>query len=265
MALTITLAILALTATIAFRHADKNWRDALSARWTLELPAGDYGEPADQTDIDAAIAILQAIPGIRKATPLEPQEMKRLLKPWMGDNASLPELPLPILIDIDIDSINPPVFETVQKKLSNAIEGAKLDNHQDWSKNPIALSRTAVVLGLATFLTIMIGGMLTVVLAVRSRLAFNRLEIELLHIIGANDLYIVKQFQAGAFRSSLIAACAAVSIAAAIVGGRFAPLIQQLRLEAVDWAIIASVPVCAVLLATFVARIATGALLRRLL
>jgi len=267
----ITLGILALTGTAAFRHVDKKWRDALSDRWTLELPAADQRRPLSQADIDSAIGILQAIPGIEKATPLEPQEMRRLLKPWLGENDSLSELPLPVLIDIYIDSENPPVFESVQQKVSGALKGAKLDNHRDWTKNLVALARAGEVLGLASFLTVMISAMLTVTLAARSRLALNRVEIELLHAIGASDRYIKKQFQAGAFRSALIAAIAAVSIASAIVatlieiGGRFAPLIPQLRLEAIDWAIIASVPVCAVLLATLVARITIGALLRRLL
>ncbi len=271
MALMMTLAILALTATAAFRHADRNWQDALSDRWTLELPVTDQRRPVSQIDIDSAIGILQAIHGIKKVTPLEPQEIHRLLKPWLGDNDSLSELPLPILIDIYIDNENPPVFESVQQKLSGALKGAKLDNHHDWTKNLVALARTGEVLGLASFLTIMISAMLTIVLAAHSRLALNRVEIELLHVIGASDRYIAKQFQAGAFWSATIAACVAVLIAGAIIaalieiGSRFAPLMPQLRLEAIDWAIIGSVPVCAVLLATFVARITIGALLRRLL
>jgi cell division transport system permease protein len=271
MSLMITLALLALTGAAAFRHVDIKWREALSDRWTAELPATDQRRLISQTDIDMAIALLQAIPGIEKATPLEPQEIRRLLKPWLGDNDSLAELPLPILIDIKIDRTSPPAFEIVQQKLSDALKGAKLDNHHDWTKNLVGLARAGEVLGLALFATIMISAMLTVVLAARSRLAVNRVEIELLHVIGASDRYIAKQFQAGAFRSALIAAVAAVTIVGGIVpaliaiGGEFAPLIPELRLEAIDWAIIASVPVCAVLIATVVARVTVGALLRRLL
>jgi cell division transport system permease protein len=88
--------------------------------------------------------------------------------------------------------------------------------------------------------------------AVRTGLAIHRDVVEVLHLIGARDSYIARQFASHAFRSTLkggiIGLAAAVSLVAALAEGRGAlgPLpLPEVKLTAVAWAIIAAVPLAA--------------------
>lgn len=274
-ALMVTLAIAALAGAATLRHVDLDWRDALSNRWTVELPAAEIvlssdaaapSQPASAT----ALAILHGIPGVLEARIVEQNEVARLLGPWLGDAAAIRELPLPTLIDLRLDPADTPRANVVQQKLAASIPGARLDDHGAWTTDLTRLAGTGEAMGLVLFVIIALAATATVATAARARLAINRPEIELLHRIGASDLYIARQFQIDALRSSGVGAV--VGAVLAVLGGyalirkgtAFAPLLPRLRLEVLDWCILAAVPLGAVLIAIVVAQWTAWSLVRRL-
>jgi cell division transport system permease protein len=269
MSLMVAVGIIALAGAAAFRHVDLDWRRALSDRWTIEIQPTDPGRPIAAEDIARVMESLSGIPGILQARALEPQEVRHLLQPWLGDDA-VAALPMPTLIDVRIDSATPPDSIIVAHALSVAMPGAKLDDHGAWTRDLVRLAQTGEGLGLCLFAVIMLTMVLIVAATARARLAINRPEIELLHQIGASDGYIARQFQTGAFVSAAAGAIMGALISAGAgfalirAGGSFAPLIPQLRLDVIDWAVLAAAPLGAVILATLVARGAVQALVRRL-
>jgi cell division transport system permease protein len=268
--LMVALGILVLAGAAAIRHVDLEWRHALADRWTVELPATDPAHPPAQSEIDQAIATLRAIPGIAEVNPIGPDEMRTLLQPWLRDAALTAELPLPVLIDIRLDPQTPPPSAMLARELSAKLPNAKLDDHGAWTRDLLRIAQTGEALGLGFFAAVALSMVVTIAATARARLAVNAEEIDLLHTIGATDGYIVRQFQAGALRAAVVGAFSGLIVAGAVLiaflqnGAAVAPFAAQLRLDRLDLAILACVPVGAILLATFVAGSAARSSVRRL-
>ena len=265
-ALMVALGIVALAGAAALRHADLDWRMQLAGRWTVELGDGEpHIAPAETAKV---VAALSAIPGIRTAQVLEPQEVARLLKPWLGDATT--DLPLPVLIDVAVDAANPPAAADVRQKLAAINPAAKLDDHANWTGDMVRLLKTGEAIGLALFAIVAMTTALTVAATARARLAANREEIELLHILGAGDSTIAGQFQTSALISGVVGAAVGTVIAAMALAGlfaadhSFAPLLPRLWLSPLDWVAMAVAPLGSIALGVIVARRTALALVRRL-
>jgi len=269
-ALMVALGITVLAGAAALRHIDLAWRHELTGRWTVQLARADPTRPVAQADIDHAVDTLKTISGVVQARAVQQSELRGLLKPWLQNDALTAELPLPALIDITVDADAGANLEALAQKISALLPDARLDDHENWTRDLMRLAKTGEVLGLAMFAAITFTAVLTIAATARARLAINRPEIELLHRLGASDGYIARQFQAGAFQSSLLGAILGSFVAGGAlavlltIGQSQAPLIPQLRLAPTDWAVLAAVPIGAVLLATLVARWTAQALARRL-
>jgi cell division transport system permease protein len=269
-ALMVALGLVVLAGAMALRHVDQEWRRAFAGRWTVEVAGTDTGRPPAADEMTRLLEMLRATPGIADARPVEPAEVRRLLRPWLGDVAAAPDLPLPTLIDVRLDADRPPAPGPVAQRIAAAFPDARLDDHGDWTRNLARLAKTGETLGLALLGATALTAAATVATTARARLAINRPEIELLHGIGATDAYIVRQFEAGALRSAVAGAVLGTVIAGAGLyglvrfGGIIAPLARQLRLTVTDGVALTGVPVAAVLLAIIVTRAATLALVRRL-
>jgi len=111
---------------------------------------------------------------------------------------------------------------------------------------------------------------LAVLFVTRTGLDIHREVIELVHLLGAPDRYIARQFQVHALAQGFLggllglaagaATITAIGWLAAVLGGGLVPLA---RLGWTDWAIIASLPVAAALVAMLTARIAVLRILGR--
>src|SRR5579871_3564797 len=82
--LMVSLGILALAGAITLHHAERSWQASLVDHWTIELPLAESGAPPDQIEIDAVMGALKGMPGLRDARPIAPDEVARLLRPWLG-------------------------------------------------------------------------------------------------------------------------------------------------------------------------------------
>ena len=260
-ALMVALGTLVLAGAATLRHVDSEWRHALSDRWTVELASADSGQ---------AVAALRSLPGVAEARIVPADEIRRLLQPWLHDDALIAQLPLPTLIDLRIDRAKPPSAATLAQQISAALPGAKLDDHDAWTRDLLHIAEAGEAMGLALFAAIALTATLTIAATARARLAVNAQEIELLHSLGATDGFIARQFQTGAFRSTVIGVAIGAVLAGAIVAGLIRaappviPFVSQLRLEPADWAVLGFVPVGAILLAMLVTRWTAYGLARRL-
>ena len=193
-----------------------------------------------------------------------------MLQPWLDDAAAIKELPLPTLIDLRLDPATPPQFAATAQKISSLIPGATLDDHGAWTRDLGGLAQTGEILGVSMFAVIAVAATLTVAAAARARLAINRAEIHLLHRIGASDFYIIRQFQADALRSAILGAILGAALLGAAGfalvrrGAEFAPLLPRLRLDTLDWIVLAAAPLGAILVAVLVAQLTARAMVRRL-
>jgi cell division transport system permease protein len=214
--------------------------------------------------------LLRGMPGILRADPLGRDEIRRLLSPWLGNDAVVDELPLPGLVDVVVDPQKPPPLADMRKRLAE-IPGAAIDDHRGWVVEIVRLARAAEAVAIAVFVMVGAIALLAIVAAARARLAIHAHEVELLHVIGAADRWIARQFQASALAVALRGGLSGLILAATTIGfaawGFQLPLDRLLPLLGPSWSIVAvalAVPAVAAIAATLAARWASMRALRRL-
>jgi cell division transport system permease protein len=254
-ALMVYLAALAASGALALDRDLASWDRGLSGALTVELPPAGR----DAHDLDAAVAALRAAPGVLSARALTRDEVAQLLQPWLG--AELPrELSLPRLIDLRIvpGAADPAALAALVQK---AAPGAELDDHPAWLGRLATLVREIEATAIAVVVLIGAAAVLTVIFTTRAGLSMHRDVIELLHLMGARDGYIARQFDRQALRLGLVGGALGIALALATVlalgeaAGAAALLGGGLGLGPLDYAALALLPVAAALLAMATARL----------
>lgn len=215
------LAVMALSGSFALSSMTKRWSSGLENKLTIEIPAEkSNGDLRSQDQIDAYTKeVLEALadhPHIDKLSALEENDIQDLIAPWLGKDMVLDEIPLPGLISAELNLSTPEVLSAIEKDLALINNNIRIDTHESWLMS--LLRMTGALQLSASAITLIIG--LTTIVAVaggvRARMAIHREDVELLHLMGASDEYITKQFQ----RHALILAikgAGAGTIAAVIV------------------------------------------------
>jgi cell division transport system permease protein len=213
-ALMVYLAAAGGIALIWLDDALHTWNSELANTWTLQVPAGS--SPAR---IELTLGALRQTKGIVSARLLDQAETAKLLEPWLGKSVPTDTLPLPRLIDIQVDPLTPIDLERLRQQLDSIVPKAQLDNNGSWLGDMRKFARRvqAVIGAGVVVVTLLI--VTTVVFTARIGLAIHRSIIELLHLLGAQDTYIARQFQVHALWLGLrggvigdVAAAATVAI-----------------------------------------------------
>jgi len=264
------LAILALAGAMALHGGIDRWSRGMEGTLTVQLPPTD--DAGGGRGIESVVDRLRAMPGVVSAEEIPPQGIAALLEPWLGDPEFIGELPLPRLIDVRLSDDAAVDAEALATDLRRIVPGTAVDDHRIWLDRLVRLVRT--VEGLATAVLVLIGlaTIGTVVFATRSGLAIHREAIEVLHLIGAQDSYVARQFAGRALRMGLrggviglvLAAptlWAIVYLASRLKGG---PL-PEMALDIQSWVLLCMVPVVVAAIATLTARVTVIRALARML
>ncbi|MBN9528572.1 MAG: cell division protein [Alphaproteobacteria bacterium] len=267
--LMVFLAMLATAAALALSQSALGFQHGLEGRLTVQIADEPGSSLAPRSG--RAAELLRQTPGIARAEEMPREAVAALLQPWLGRDGLTRELPLPALIDIELTPGMAVDLDALQAHLADAVPGARIDDPRPWLDR---LSRIAVLLeGLALAIVAAIGlaTVAMVVFATRAGLAAHRDVIEVLHLIGARDAYIARQFQAHALRLALRGALAGTALAALALFaiGRAAAQLDAALLPPVEfgplsWATLVALPLVASLLATVTARLTVLGALRRM-
>mgnify|MGYP003391867247 CR=1 FL=1 len=217
------LACISLTASFALDEMGKRWSSGLENKVTIEIPAEDEQGNVGSVGYvkDLTLKAVEALKGnslVKQAEPLSDEEIQGLIAPWLGENLATQELPLPGLISVELYESKPETLQSLERSLKNAVPTARIDTHDSWLSD---LLRFTSALKFAAFTIILIIGLTTVTAvagAVGARMAVHRAEVELLHIMGAKDEYITRQFQRHALILAMQGSIAGVAGAAMIMG-----------------------------------------------
>ncbi len=191
------LASLAIAGTIALDGAMQSWRTGLEGNLTIEVPAGETGGSDDS--IAKTVEALRATAGVREVRVLGDAEMAALLEPWLGPETPLGDLPVPRLIDVELDPEHAIDFAALARRLDAAVPGVRLDDHRSWLEQLIRLARSVQLLAAAIVVLIALAMAMEVIFAVRAALAAHERVVALLHQIGATDAFVAREFQNHAF------------------------------------------------------------------
>ena len=267
-ALMVFLTALALAGALLLGQAVADWRQSLTARVTVEIPPG----PQLEARLAAAEAALRATPGLGVVQVLTEDEVVELLRPWLGEAVQRLDLPLPRLIDAKLTEGGLLLdLAELRRRLAEASPGAALDDHRDWLSGLVALARGLQWLALVVIALVGASAMAAIVFVVRSGLAIHRGVVEFLHLIGAQDAYIGRQFERQILRLGVrgagyglagvvLVAVPLATLAQALDG----PGLRAPGLGAWQLALIGLVPLAAVVAAGVTARLTLRRALARL-
>lgn len=202
------LAALAAGVALLVADASVEWRAEVAREATVQV------RPASGRDIEAdlraAADILRRTPGVREARIFTRPESEALLAPWLGQGLDLSELPTPRMIVATLEADRRPDLEKLRADLAAAAPTAALDDHHFYVERLGEMARAVVALAAAVFALILMTMGVAVASATRAAVATNREIVEVLHIVGAADAYIAREFQRRFF---------ALGLRGALIGG----------------------------------------------
>lgn len=257
-ALMVYLSVLGGVGLMLLTDTLRDWNRSLSTTMTLQLPAD-----TSAARLDTTVATLKQTPGVTSVHMLGADETARLIAPWLGPGVSADALPLPHLIDIQVDPEATVDLAGLRQKLTAVDPSADLADHRTalTELRGFAVRVEGVIgVGVAVVAILLV---LTVVFIARTGLAIHQPVVEILHLLGAPDRYIAHQFQTHALwvglRGGVIGgAAAAVTI---VVLGRAAgsislplPIASQGLLDWRLWALLVATAIAAGLVSMVTAR-----------
>ncbi len=267
------LAALALGASLIANRAAEGWSEGLLGKITVQVMPPNEGPAKEgmQREIDAVMGVLNTTPGIVHAAPLSQEEQLKLVKPWLGAESLIKDLPLPQLIDADIAPGQQLDIAQLGARLKAAAPHSVLDDHSRWIGRLRDLARTLVWSAYGILLLIAVATAATVSFATRAGLDAHSDMVALLHQMGAQSGFIARAFEWHYFRAALTAAGCGAAFAALLflaagglesVGIEPVPFLPPLSLQPVELLWLIAVPAAAGLIALGTARLSVLAALR---
>ena len=256
------LAGLALLAAVAMDRMAARWQGDLEGRLTVQVPPpSDPGdEAARQERLDRVVQILLDTAAVSQVEVLSRAQTAALLEPWLGEAAAAPELPVPDLVAVTLRGAAA-ALDDLPERLAAAVPGAAVDDHQRWLARLFALAGSIEALALLVVALVGIAAVATVIFVTRTGLAIHRQVIELLHVMGARDLYVAEQFQAHALRLGLAGGIGgAVAAAVTVLGiswllrGEQSVVLPGVAFGWAQWSMLAILPLVTGLVAMLTAR-----------
>ena len=257
-ALMVFLGALSLAAATAIGSAIERWDTNLTGRITVQVPA----HRASPETLTQLVKALSATPGITRAKTLDAEATRALVEPWLGAVDADLDLPLPAVIDVATAAGTVFDVNLLAGRLIKIAPGIVVDDHREWLAPLIRVARTAELIAFAILALIGFTAIAAVIFATRSGLAVHSAIINLLHVMGAQDAYIARQFQMQAMmlgtRGGIIggiAALAVLLILTTMSAGIDIALLPSAPLSPVQWPLLIIVPVAAVVIAMATARV----------
>ena len=236
---------LALAASMFLYSAGDTWRKNMSETLTVEVPEN----VAKGNVVDRIIAILINSPNIVSAAIVSKRKVDKLVEPWLGSSISELDLPLPVLVDVRVfpgKSVN---IEGLSSKLKKIAPGLILDDHSNWFLDDWENFNFVKRIYFTVIAVIILFTVGIVILTTHIGLAINNDIVEVLHLFGAPDFYVVQKFQIQTLLSlgpsvitGFMAAAGTVGITqiyGAKVGDGLSP---DFTLSLTQWASLAALP-----------------------
>jgi cell division transport system permease protein len=246
---------LALAVNLGLNTLTHSWVSGLSGSLTVEIQppmAPDGGKPqAEQQkvyeeSIRQVLLLAKQHPAVASGRALTHEEILNIIRPWLGDKIS-GEVPLPALIDLKL--AKGADVAKLQSDIRTVAPAATVDTHDDTLDDVRTLVTTARLFVLLLTGVIVLLAVAAVAGIVRAKLAIHAQEVETLHLIGASDEYIARQFRQhtlkGSMKGALLGLCC---LALTLLGASYmthtvdAAILPHIRLMPLEWAGIMTAP-----------------------
>lgn len=253
------LTLLATAAGIGLGNAASGLAAQMAGRLTVQIvePNPDRREALART----VMAELMRMPDVAQATRIDEGQIRRLLAPWLGADGLDADLPVPVLIDVDLRDQSTQTAAGIARTIRALAPSARVDAHADWL-GPVG-GLLSTLRWLAGVLVALMAAALAaaVVLAARAALVTHRPTIDVMHLMGATDAQISRLFERRAALDALFGSVIGFACGALVVLGLSgqlraidAALLDQGGLGMAGWTVLSLLPAASVLIAVAAAR-----------
>ena len=259
-AIMVALTVLAAGGALAMANLAAQARSDLAGGVTVQIVEADPALRDAQTRRAlAALEDMEIVQGMRRVPDAE---LQALIEPWLGGGVRSEAVPLPALIDVDLNgAADAGTLDDLRAALGPIAPDARVDAQAQWL-GPVFDAISALrwlALGLIVLLAFTSAA--AVWLAARNALNANRGTIEVVHLLGGTDGQIARIFQRSAIIDAAIGGAVGLvlgAIALKVLGAQFAALESGMvaggGLDPVDWLLLALVPVAGAAIALLTAR-----------
>lgn len=265
-ALMVFLGFLCAALSLTLHALGTRWTTGLEGKMTVEIPAQGLDQSIRDRDelgaiADEMVAFLKQQPAVTAADVVSEEDIAAMIAPWLGDFNSTAGLPLPVLISVEAAEMDEAATLKIQNGIISIDPGSRLDTHEDWLGELLrftgAMNLAAAVMALVITLTTL----LVTAGVVRARLAAHVADVELLHLMGATNSYIARQFQGHILTLSVIGGALGCGLGIAMIksigwiAGRLGLMVMpDFAFAGTDWVMLCLVPVVIICLCFVTAR-----------
>lgn len=266
------LAALAQAGLVSLDELARRWDTGMAAQLTVQIPSdSDASEAANTRRLQTALNMISETPGVVHTEVVSDAKVLQLLSPWLGVVEAV-DVPLPRLIDVETDPAIQLDVRVLQQKLARTIPGTQVDDHGVWLARLIQMVRTLEALAAGVLALILLAATGTVVFTTRTGLTVHHEAIEVLHLTGAHDGYIAKQFAGRAWTLGLKGGVIGLALAVptllllGYVADRLqAGMLPDMVLPLAGWVSLAALPLAAGIVAGVTARVTVTRNLKRMI
>ena len=265
------LSVLAVAGMLVLNATASKWDQGVRGTMTVQVVPSDDALK-DEQRLNAVLTVLATSPEIQRYDAMDDARLVRLLEPWVGPAAGSGELPLPRLIDVELRPTMRLTASQLSERLAEKATGIAVDDHRVWLDHLVRLIDTFEALAMVVLLFIVLATVGTIVFTTRTGLAVHREAIEVLHLIGAHDNYIARQFARRALWLGLFGGIVGLILAVPTLWGLAhlahsldERLMPDIGFGPVHWGVLAALPVAVALVAMSTAKITVLRTLERML
>ena len=268
-AIMVALTVVAAGGALALSNMVSAASGDLAGSATVQIIEPDAGQRAAQ--VEAVQEVLGQDPAVQGFRVVPEEDIAELLEPWLGTGEKVEAVPLPALVDVELrGAAGRDDYARLEAAMRKVAPRARIDAQSDWLA-PV-LSALSALKWMALALILMLGfvGAAAVWLAARNALGGNRKTIEVVHLLGGSDDQIARIFQRSILLDAVLGGALGLGagvIAMSLLARQFAALQSGMvaggSLTAIDWVLIGLVPLFAIAIAVYTARMTVLSSLRK--
>lgn len=193
------LFVIVLALVMAINAMVTNWeKDILGAITIQIIPIEDEHKKIDtdktEEQLNKVLQFVENAKGVKSVNVIDDKTVEKLMTPWLGNKVDISSLPIPQLLDVQLKEDAEINYDEMTQGLHKITNNASIDNHRLWLNRLLKFAGSLKTLALCVL--IMVTGIcaFSIYYSARTSLGINLNFIEILHIIGAKDDYIAKQY-----------------------------------------------------------------------
>ena len=192
-----------------------SWDKGIVNGFTVQVMEDEKasGEPSE-VRLNKVVNFFEQVENVQKVRVISDKKVAKLMRPWLGDNIDISVLPMPELIEVRVKDSSSFDFDKVAKELSKIAPYTSINAHQIWLNKLIIFAKSVKMLALSVLFLVFMICSFSIFYATKTSLGIHQNVFEILHIMGATDDYVAKQYARRGFFIGLVSGIIGVLVAA---------------------------------------------------